>query len=402
MELSFRTPFINLLQKFGDPHLRLPPVIHVAGTNGKGSIIAMARAILEAAGYSVHVYTSPHLVRFNERIVIAGEEITDAALEELIDEALAHNDGADITFFEITTAMAFAAFSRSKADVLLLEVGLGGRLDCTNIIPTAAASVVHTVSYDHMEFLGGTLEDIAREKMGIVKAGVPCVVGPQSIDASLFREHAKGRHSQGYIYGEDWHVVADEKFFTLNFKGVETRFPNPVLQGAHQVFNAGSAIMALKVLSDQFPVSDVEIAAGLMAAQWPARLQNLTHNYQEILPQGWSLYLDGGHNAAAAEMLAGEIAKWDEPVHLIMGMMKHKDPQGFLAPLLDKVKSITVTDIAGEPQALKAADLGKLAGGVKISQAANPQEAIDMIVRGNANPGRILIAGSLYLAQGVL
>ncbi len=399
MELAFRKPYIDLLQKFGNPQQNLPPTIHVAGTNGKGSTITMLRAIYEAAGYLVHAYTSPHLHKFNERIVLAGQEIDDTTLENLIDEALRLNEGNDITFFEITTAIAFAAFSRTPADILLLEVGLGGRLDCTNIIPTAAASIITTIAYDHMEFLGDTLEAIASEKCGIMKPGTPVIIGPQNIDISVFQKFAESQNSPLFACGSHWRTDPHAEGFTFEFQNGPTSYKNPALPGLHQISNAGSVLAAIEIMQPIRPVSSDHIHAGLQTARWPGRLQNVTENFKDIIPKGWNVIYDGGHNENAAHALATHIQTLNQDVHLVVGMMAHKDPAAFLKPLLPHIKSLTLTDMPGEPHALTASDLQKSLN-TQAKLSISVKSAIQDIAQNNP-PAQILITGSLYLAAHI-
>lgn len=377
IDLSFRPPFLELLDKLGNPHLNLPPVIHVAGTNGKGSTIAMMRAVLEAAGHKVHVYTSPHLIQFNERIILAGQMISNEALEPLIDEVMDINGGQDITFFEITTALAFAAFARSPADFTLLEVGLGGRLDCTNIIHTAKVSVIGRIGIDHEEFLGNSIEDIALEKAGIMKANVPCVVGVQRAEAmAAIEQRAQEIGTPLIKVDTNW---PDD-------------LPHPNLTGNHQIYNAGLALAAMKTLDQN--ISNEALAEGLRNVRWPARLQKLDYNPAP----GFEVWLDGGHNADAAQALVNQIQKWkaedDKPLYLILGMMAHKDPQSFIEPLLEHASATHIIDIPGERGCLRAEDIPK------AEQGTDLQSVLAKLSQKPA--GRILIAGSLYLAGHVL
>lgn len=388
VDLSFRPPFLKLLENFGNPHLHLPPVIHVAGTNGKGSSIAMLRSVYAEAGYKVHVYTSPHLMRFNERIVLAGEQIDDQALEALIDEALDLNEGRSCTFFEITTAIAFAAFSRVPADICLLEVGMGGRLDCTNIIEAAALSLITSISMDHAEFLGDTLEKIAAEKAGIMKAGVPCVVAQQKERAVLdVVEDLAQRVGARLIHAD---------------KSAEGELG---LQGAHQKENASSVLAAVEALQERFPVAEADICAGLANAIWPARLQELAP--QEFnLPEGFVVRLDGGHNEDAGAAIAAYLNTLDMPVHLIFCMMKHKDPRGYLDHVIPHIDSLTVTEIPAEPLSLSVRELEGIVAPyrdkVRVYSAGNYHEAIANLGKNVQPPAMLLIAGSLYLAGYVL
>ncbi len=416
IDLGFRPPFLELLSALGNPQNHLPPVIHVAGTNGKGSIIAILKSILEEAGYSVHAYTSPHLIKFNERITLDGRHIDDHFLEELIDEALEINKKAKATFFEVTTAIAFAAFARTPADITLLEVGLGGRLDCTNIIPSALVSVINIIARDHMEHLGDTLPLIAGEKSGIMKKGVPCVIGvqtPEALEAGVmevFESQAIKAGSKLICTGSDWVIEPQGETMSFSYTGQSQVLPYPGLKGAYQINNAGAALTALKVIQGQFPVSHEARASGLQKAHWPGRLQNISKGFQELLPDGWEIWLDGGHNENAAQALAVQCKNWrktsSKPLHLIMGMLNHKDPLTYLEPLEPYLSSLTLIDIPGEPKSFKGQDIIKPLEEhfLKLSVSYEPsfEEALSAFVQNKNAPARILIGGSLYLAGYVL
>lgn len=414
IELSFRKPYLDLLQAFNNPHRHLPPVIHVAGTNGKGSIIAMLRAILQAAGYRVHAYTSPHLIRFNERIVLAGQTISDAALESLIDEALAHNKGNDITFFEITTAMAFAAFVRAPADIVLMETGMGGRLDCTNVIEKPLVAIISTIGYDHVEYLGDTLGKIAGEKAGIIKTGGPGIVSRQADDSvfPVFETTCAERGSPLFRAGAEWFSEAKGNKFRFVFncggESVDRLYPLPNLNGLHQIDNAGAALAALQVIKDQLPVSNDAIATGLQNIVWAGRMQNITPHFSNLLPRGWEVWIDGAHNQDGARALSTQAAQWQQQdgkaLHLVLGMMAHKNPKEFVQPLLQHATSVTVVDIPGEPAAHNAQNLIVLLKDDcnAIHQTKDFLESIKSITQSGKVPGRILITGSLYLAGHVL
>ncbi len=413
INLGFRQPYLDLLAAFGNPHQNLPPVIHVAGTNGKGSIVATLRSALESAGYRVHAYTSPHLCAFNERIVLAGKQITDDFLESLVDEALKYNGDNDITFFELTTALAFAAFARTPADILLLEVGLGGRMDCTNIIDKPLVSIIGSISYDHMEFLGDTLQQIAAEKGGIIKTGVPCVVAaqnPESQEAgvvNILSDIADQKGSTLSRSGAEWFTSDQGEMFKFVHKDVEITLPRPNLQGTHQIANAGAAIAALEIIKNQFPVSPGALKSALTKIHWPARLQNLTEEFE--LKDGWELWLDGGHNDDAAHALAAHAEKWAQQdhkkLHLVLGMMRRKDPVRFIEILQKHLSSITLVDIPGEPQAHTGQNMlthvKSQLPGLDSATQVNITAAIENLTSNN-EPGRILVAGSLYLAGHVL
>lgn len=410
LELSFRKPYLDLLQQFGNPHRNLPPIIHVAGTNGKGSIVATLRSILEEAGYRIHAYTSPHLCEFNERIRLAGKLIDDDFLESLIDEALLLNGRNEITFFEITTTMAFAAFSRVPADILLLEVGLGGRMDCTNVIDAPLVSIISAIGYDHMEFLGDSIEQIATEKGGIIKPHIPCVISAQN-DQDVFRILSQIAQKNGAPlarHGAEWVTQNKGDVFNYVYNTVDMILPLPNLQGIHQLNNAGAALAALQIIKDQFPVSRGSIERGLQNIEWPGRLQNMTRRF-EIDFGDWDIWLDGGHNEDAAHALNRQATQWNQEdgkkLHLILGMMSRKDPVRFIEILQNNLASVTFITIPDEPQAFLATDMEAQARQkfphLPLQACSDLQEAIRHITRNN-EPGRVLIAGSLYLAGHVL
>ena len=396
-----------LLHRLGEPHRRLPPVVHVAGTNGKGSTIAYVRAILEAAGHAVHVFTSPHLVRFAERIRLAGKIIDEDVLTALLEECEAANGGVPITFFEITTAAAFLAFARAPADVLLLETGLGGRLDATNVVDRPAACVITPISLDHPQFLGDDLAGIAFEKAGILKPRVPCAVAAQApAAAAVIGARAAAVEARLLVQDEAWSIEADGD--SLVFRGADGRrrtLPTPGLIGAHQVGNAGLALAAIDLL-DALPVADEARARGLQGADWPGRLHHVTRGaLVDRLPAGCELWVDGGHNPAAGSVLAAWAAGLDGgPLYLIVGMMTGKDAAGFLAPLAPHAADLRAVTVPGEEGSLPAADVAAAAGtlGLDAAVAADVRSALDDFVIGASGPGRILVTGSLYLVGSVL
>lgn len=397
---------LDLLEKLGRPQDRLPPVVHVAGTNGKGSLIAFLRAIFEAAGYRVHCYTSPHLVRFNERIRLAGDLIPETRLSELLGYCEIVNDGQPITFFEITTAAAFRAFAETPADILLLECGLGGRYDSTNVVDRPALTAITPVSMDHMQFLGDTLAEIAGEKAAIQKNGVPSVIGEQpSAAAEVIAQYAEAAGAPLHRYGAEWGVSGGVDGLRVRSGATIRQFPAPSLQGAHQLHNAGMAVACVEKL-DGFEVGNAAIAEGLTKASWPGRLQRLTRGpLVELLPPGWELWLDGGHNAAAGEVLAAAARDWaDRPLDLIFGMLNTKDLAAFLRPVAPAVRGCASVAIPGEEASLSAAEAAQAARALLLR--ATPSEdvaaAVRSLVEGAQAPGRILICGSLYLAGVIL
>ncbi|MES2711802.1 MAG: folylpolyglutamate synthase/dihydrofolate synthase family protein, partial [Pseudomonadota bacterium] len=315
----------GMLAALGHPERRLPPVIHVAGTNGKGSTCAFLRAIAEAAGLRVHVFTSPHLVRFAERIRLAGQLVSEQALADAFEHAERVNAGAPITIFEITTAAAFWLFAEVPADFLILEVGLGGRFDATNVVEAPVATAITSLSMDHMEFLGDTLAAIAFEKAGIIKPAVPCATAlhPQEA-AAVIAEVAAGHGAPLLARGTAWSSAADDGGLRYSDEQGVLDLPAPALPGPHQYENAGIAIAALRAWNPPW-LSNAAIARGLATATWPARLQRLDGALARLLPAGWELWLDGGHNAGAGQALAAHLPSWrDQPLHLVVGMKKGK------------------------------------------------------------------------------
>ena len=399
----------RLLIRLDHPHLKLASVVHVAGTNGKGSTIAFLRAALEAAGKRVHVYTSPHLVRFNERIRVGGEIVTDRALADLLEECETANAGDPITFFEITTAAAFLAFARAPADAVLLETGLGGRLDATNLIPRPVACAITPISLDHQHFLGDTIALIADEKAGILKSGAPCAVAAQAPEAmAVIESRAWAVGCELFIHGRNWTIA--QRGIGLEYsdtRGVQA-FPRPSLPGAHQTENAGLALAVLSLLDRQgLGIPESARAHGIARAEWPARLQRLTRGpLASLLPRGWELWLDGGHNPAAGTALAAQAALWtrERPLDLVFGMINSKDVSGFLAPLASHVRSLYAVPIPGEINAVPAGTLVAVAQKLGIAAKAVPDvaAAITALVDRTPAPSRILICGSLYFAGTVL
>ena len=396
----------RLLTALGNPEQSLPPVVHVAGTNGKGSVIAFLRAMLESAGHRIHAYTSPHLVRFNERIVLDGAPIGNAELTALLEEAEAANAGAPITYFEITTAAAFLAFARHPADVLLLEVGLGGRLDATNVVDRPLLSIITPVSIDHQQYLGDTLTDIANEKAGILKPGVPAVIGPQEAAAhESIAARAAMLGAPLFVHGRDWAYAATADGFRFTGRDWRLALPAPGLAGGHQIANAATAVAALEALPD-LPVTAQALRAGIVQADWPARMQTIDKGpLAEALPEGWRLMLDGGHNEAAGRTLAEALAQTaTEPVDLIVGMIDSKRAVDFLRPLAARARRIRTVTIPDQAAAIPADDLAAAARGIGADAiaAANVPDAMRSLIRGEDVPGTILICGSLYLAGHVL
>ena len=415
---------MRFLHQLGDPHLNLPPVVHVAGTNGKGSTIATLRSLLEGAGKTVHVMTSPHLVHPTERVRLAGQLISTRYLVDVLEECLRVNRTEPITFFEMFTAASFLAMSRTPADFVLLETGMGGRLDATNVVPDPICNIITSVSKDHEKFLGDTVSDIAYEKAGIMKAGVPCIIGAQTYPQSqkVFQQVSADLTpaSKLYQYGAEWHIEPHQTHlrFTCSKPWQKESFPvsHSNLLGSHQIYNTGAAIAAYRlIMGEEF---DAKILSPdnpknpLLTVDWSGRLQkvdfdpllgHLTHKTQE-------LWLDGGHNEDAGRMLARQAQAWHEqdkaqnkrPLHLIVAMVNRKNPAEFLTPLVKHVESITVTHIPNEASSYSSDALFEKIqplGFKNIHQAQNMEGALAQITDPNA---RILATGSLYFVGSVL
>lgn len=391
----------KLLAKLGHPERALPPVIHVAGTNGKGSTQAMLRAGFEAAGLKVHAYTSPHLARFHERIRVAGELISEPDLIALLEEVERVNGDDPITFFEVTTCTAFLAFARIPADVVLLEVGLGGRFDATNVIAKPAACVITPVSLDHQQYLGDTLAAIAGEKAGILKAGVPCFVGPQTAEGLESVEAHAGRIGAPLIVANrDWQCWRERDRVVFQDLNGLMDLPLPNLPGPHQVENAGAVIAVLR----HFGHGEAACDAALTKAYWPARMQRLRHGpLTDAAPEA-DLWLDGGHNPAAGDALSATLSLMPKrPTYAICGMLNTKDVQGFLRPLQPHMTALYAVSIPGEQATLRAEDTAAAAtaSGIDAHIAESVGAALAQIVAQDPT-ARVVICGSLYLAGSIL
>lgn len=403
----------RLLARLDHPERKLPPVIHVAGTNGKGSTIAFMRAILESAGQDVHVYTSPHLVRFNERFRLAGEGggklVGDDELRTTVEECERANAGDPITVFEITTAAGLLLFSRHPADVLLLEVGLGGRLDATNVVEAPLLSVITPVSLDHAEYLGDTIEGVAAEKAGIVKRGVRAVIGPQLPEALSVIERAAERvRAPLRIAGEHWNASEEHRRLVYQDDDGLLDLPGPKLIGRHQFVNAGVAVAALRASGLKVPAQAYE--AGLLKAEWPARMQRLTHgDLVSLAPPGSEIWLDGGHNPDGGRAVAVSLADIEErvpkPLVMIVGMLGTKDFEGYLRSFSGLARRLYAVPVPGTERAVPPARIAETADrlGIPAESAASVEEALSAIrTLWLDPPPRIVIGGSLYLAGDVL
>ncbi|MET1416293.1 folylpolyglutamate synthase/dihydrofolate synthase family protein [Roseibium sp. HPY-6] len=403
----------RLLDALGNPEHKLPPVIHVAGTNGKGSVTATMRAILEAAGKRCHVYTSPHLVSFNERIRLGtdGAFVSDPVLYDALHRCEEANDGEEITFFEITTAAAFLIFSEHPADVLLLEVGLGGRLDATNVVEDPIATVITPVSMDHEKFLGDDIGAIAQEKAGIIKAGIPVISAAQPEDAlpPIIRRAARLR-SPLKILGQDFVAQSDQGRMAFQDDDGLLDLPLPVLGGGHQFDNAGLAVATLKA-AGLLPDENT-IAQGLRSVNWPGRLQPIMHGpLLDLCPQGAEVWVDGGHNPGAGVSVAQFMGEQEErsprPLYVVAGMLTTKDPVGFFRPFHGLVRHVGTVPISSTTTARSPEELADLARCAGLE--ATPFQSLDAALADVAacsekdgEPPRILICGSLYLAGEAL
>jgi dihydrofolate synthase/folylpolyglutamate synthase len=401
----------RLLAEMGSPHKKLPPVVHVAGTNGKGSLVAYLRAMSEAAGYRAHVYTSPHLVRFNERIRVAGRLIEDDTLGAVLTECEEANAGKPITFFEITTVAAFLAFSRVPADIAILEVGMGGRRDTTNVVDPALCAIA-PIGYDHTGFLGDRLDGIAAEKAGILKRTVPAVIGRQrEVAAEVIAAEAAGLAVPLFRMGREWHVAPTAAGFRYDSDLLSLELPAPALVGPHQIDNAATAVACVERLrAARFDIDDTAVAKGLATVEWPARLQRLRRGpLVDALPPGCELWLDGGHNEDCGIALARMAADWAKepaalPLYLVFGMLTTKDASGFLRPLARHATAARAVPFPEGHSAYTPAEACDKAAevGLDCAPASDIGAALEDLLASQPTPMRILICGSLYLAGAVL
>ena len=402
---------LRLLAALGHPEDQLPPVIHVAGTNGKGSVVAFLGAIFAAHGLRCHVFTSPHLIRFHERIVIAGKEIAAGPLVDVLEECERVNAGAPITFFEITAAAALLAFARTPADITLLETGLGGRLDATNVVARPAATVLTPIALDHQSFLGDTLGAMAAEKAGILKKETPCFSAQQTAEAAyVIRSRAAALGAPVTWESEHWRACRNGDGIVYEALGGSSpgpwRLPAPGLAGHFQVNNAGLALAcAQSVLGES--LKPEAVARGIRTAHWPGRLQRIdAGRLRDLLPDDSELWLDGAHNPAAAAALAAEARQnWhDRPTAFIVGMLRTKDAAGFLTTIAanaERVIAVTIPEAAASLTADELSDLGQSAG-LAMGRAASVEEALHGLGAAMSRPARVVICGSLYLAGWVV
>jgi dihydrofolate synthase / folylpolyglutamate synthase len=409
----------RFLEKLGSPQERLPPVVHIAGTNGKGSTTATLRALFEASGHAVHAYTSPHLVHPTERVLLAGVPVTSEAFLDVLNECIEINQNDPITFFEITTCAAILLFSRVHADILLLETGMGGRLDATNVIQRPAATVITTISHDHQAFLGNTLPKIAFEKAGIMKPGVPCVVGyqlPEAIaagvpDVFLKASQALSPEAPLARFGAEWASAPEGGRMLFRYGSDSILLPKPCLLGNHQIWNAGAALAAFRLIAPDHFKPEI-LSTAMERIVWPGRLQTLkNHAFTKRIPAGWELVIDGGHNDSGGHVLGLQMKDWGEndprPLHLVVAMMDRKDAAAFLRPLVRYATSITLTGITGEGGAYAPETLAAIArelGFRNISTAPDAATALEAVVRAAdvRPPARVLMTGSLYFVGSIL
>ena len=400
---------LRLLGRIGNPHERLPPVLHVAGTNGKGSTCAFLRAAIEAAGYTTHVYSSPHLVRFNERIRLAGKLIEDAELAPLLEEVLDAGGDIGASFFEVTTAAAFIAFARTPADACIVEVGLGGRLDATNVIARPIVTGIAQLGIDHERFLGTTAEDIAAEKAGIAKPQVPLVTMryPPSVEARILQV-ARTAGAPVSPEGQHWFWSADAGHLAYRDAAGKVQTPLPALAGPHQ---PGNLALAIAMLHHQsvLTIPPEALVSAAEHASWPARMQRLGDGpLSRILPEGSDIWLDGGHNAAAGASVAAALREVLERkdggrAQLIVGMLENKDPAGLLAPFTGLGESFHAVPVEGHDHH-SAETLGAVARqiGMEPQSAETVAAALHAIASDARGPVTVMILGSLYLAGDVL
>ncbi|HNQ91536.1 MAG TPA: folylpolyglutamate synthase/dihydrofolate synthase family protein [Alphaproteobacteria bacterium] len=407
----------RLLHDLGNPHLKLPPLIHISGTNGKGSTLAYIRAIIESTGLTCHVMTSPHLVHLNERFVVVGKEMSNTDLLALFEEVETINADQGATAFEIMTAAGFLAFSRTPADATLVEVGMGGKFDATNVVPNPALTLIMSIAKDHTKFLGDKLTGIAAEKAGIIKPNAPCIIGPQSSEAlaagimDIFMNTAEELDAPLYRYGHEWSFDLLPDGFILHTNANIFELPLPNLAGAHQIGNAATAAMGAHILENRFakPLTLSAVKHGLTHAKWPGRLQKLTSGpLVDLVPSGWEIWIDGGHNDGCGFVLADQLKNWKEKdgkeTHLVLGMLNTKDPKDFAKLLVPLAASTTTLTIPDQPLSLSGAELSDNLRPLvpDIKTVKNLKDAVTGIATTYEKAGRILITGSLYLMGAVL
>ncbi len=399
----------RLLKKLDNPHLNMAPVIHIAGTNGKGSVTSFLRSIFEKANLKIHTYTSPHLIRFNERIRINSKLIGNSALSQLLEECEKFNNGEEITFFEITTAAAFLAFSRIDADFILLETGLGGKFDATNIAKNKICSVITPISMDHMNFLGSSIKKITAEKLGIFNQCKHAIISKQKTTVrQMIRLEAKKKRIKLYEEGIDWKIINKNyvtEIFKMDFSGTNYDLNFPSLKGEHQIENASTAVATAISLNNK-KINDKIINEGLLSANWAGRMQKLDNGkLSDIIGDRFEIWLDGGHNIEASTMISKEIKNWKkDKVFLVFGMMIGKDPIKFLKKIVNNVSAIFLVPIQDHqyipPYEIKKKIISQLNIYEEVFCSLDIREALSIIKKYKS--GKILICGSLYLAGDIL
>jgi dihydrofolate synthase/folylpolyglutamate synthase len=393
-----------ILKVLDDPHLKLPPVIHIAGTNGKGSSAAMLKSIFEQAGYKAHVYTSPHLIEFNERIVLQGEKISDEYLYEICERTRMACDkiGLDPSFFEGTTAAAFLAFAETPADIVILETGLGGRLDATNVVPSPIATLIAPISFDHMEYLGSDLKTIAGEKAGIIKRGVPCVISAQVEEVyQVFFVICNKIEAPAFCYEYDFGVKKTEQGFLYLSQNLSAEFSNPSLKGDHQIINAASVIALISLINDRFKINNEAINRGLQKASWPGRIELVVSSKaKDSVSDNIRIWLDGAHNSGGAQVLSDWIREElvDEDVYLILGMTKNRNVEQFSSYFQKLIKKGFGVRVLSEPSSYSAEEVASRAG--QLFEPADSMEDAIREISKIVDPSKrsnIIICGSLFL-----
>lgn len=398
----------SFLNRLGNPEKKIPPIIHIAGTNGKGSTLSFIRYIIQAAGYKVHTYTSPHLVNFNERIVVAGNDIDDSELHNSLEECRIAVAEQPITLFEATTIAAFLAFARHKADITLVEVGMGGRLDATNVIDNPILTIITSIALEHTEYLGPTVETISGEKAGIMKPNVPCVIAPQAQSImNTLEQHAINKKSPLYRGGLEWNCEKQNNRMVFQSTIQSIEFSLPSLKGDHQIINAGNAIAACSILNGKygFDIGEEDIASGLQGTYWPARLEPIKKgNLISLLPKDWQLFLDGAHNNDGARVLAKWIKdNFTEGVYMIFGVTRNRNVAEFLEHLKPYIKLLCAVCVKSEPKATSTDLIREGANniGVNAIECESIGDAISnhILKASIQNVKTILICGSLFLAR---
>lgn len=394
----------EILEILGSPHTKLPPTIHIAGTNGKGSSLAMLKTIYEMAGYKVHSYTSPHLLEFNERIYLSGKNISDEYINELIIKVREACDiaGYEPSFFQGTTIIALMAFVETPADILILETGMGGRLDPTNVIENPILTLITPISYDHMEHLGDTLEKIAIEKAGIMKTGTPCIISAQTQEVydTLFEEAAK-KEVEVLAYEHDFGINLTENGFEFLMQDLQVSLPRPSLMGNHQYINAASVVASVLTLNKYFKVKTDHIKAGLANTTWLGRIEQISNKKKQyLLPDNINLYLDGAHNSGGAQCLADWAKNLTEPVIVILGMTKNRNPVDFLNNFVGVAHKVITVRVVSEPSSYEASRLAELAkpSGLNIDYQYDIEEALEYVKNTYSEQKvNLIVTGSLFL-----